>query len=83
MDSEEKALSLYSDFREKLVRKRTSCPKDLQKCYTFCCVWGKSVKIPVQQRVCGQALSENLRRAWISLPKGFSIPTPVGNDSPS
>ena len=33
MDSEEKALSLYSDFREKLVRKRTSPPKALQKCY--------------------------------------------------
>lgn len=33
MDSEEKALSLYSDFREKLVRKRTSRPKALQKCY--------------------------------------------------
>ena len=30
MDSEEKALSLYSDFREKLVRKRTSSETVLQ-----------------------------------------------------
>ena len=59
MDSEEKALSLYSDFREKLVRKRTSPPNPLQKCYTFCCIWGKSVKIPAQQRVCGSAAASS------------------------
>ena len=36
MDSEEKALSLYSDFREKLVRKRTSCNTVLQFVHIFC-----------------------------------------------
>lgn len=36
MDSEEKALSLYSDFREKLVRKRTSCNAVLQSVHIFC-----------------------------------------------
>ena len=36
MDSEEKALSLYSDFREKLVRKRTSCNMVLQSVHIFC-----------------------------------------------
>ena len=36
MDSEEKALSLYSDFREKLVRKRTSCNTDLHFIHIFC-----------------------------------------------
>ena len=36
--------SLYSDFREKLVRKRTSCSKDLQKCYTFVVFGGKVSK---------------------------------------
>ena len=35
MDSEEKALSLYSDFREKLVRKRTSCNTVLQFVHIF------------------------------------------------
>ena len=36
MDSEEKALSLYSDFREKLVRKRTSCNTVLHFVHIFC-----------------------------------------------
>ena len=36
MDSEEKALSLYSDLREKLVRKRTSCNTVLQFVHIFC-----------------------------------------------
>ncbi len=36
MDSEEKALSLYSDFREKLVRKRTSCDAVLHFVHIFC-----------------------------------------------
>ena len=36
MDSEEKALSLYSDFREKLVRKRTSFNTVLQFVHIFC-----------------------------------------------
>ena len=36
MDSEEKALSLYSDFWEKLVRKRTSCNTVLHFIHIFC-----------------------------------------------
>ena len=36
MDSEEKALSLYSDFREKLVCKRTGCNTVLQFVHIFC-----------------------------------------------
>lgn len=36
MDSEEKALSLYSDFGEKLVRKRTSRNAVLQFIHIFC-----------------------------------------------
>ena len=49
----------YTAIFGRLVRKRTSRPKDLQKSYTFCCVWGKSVKIPAQQRVCGSAAASS------------------------
>ena len=48
MDSEEKALSLYSDFREKLVRKRTSCNTVLQFVHIFCKTYKNKTSILVQ-----------------------------------